>query len=272
MHQNIHRVVLKRLVLSWLILSAAIGGVVFYIEAEKVDDFVLDLAVKESRPFTADFDSSDPARLARIRQEGAEIVKSHFVVVELYDAERRKIVEAVAPGKQKIEEQLKRYVHSFPMEDAVYYNKFWIESRVFMQVLLPLRGARGVAGYFEGVYEVDRGTVENIKGDVLHTLMLVVVVILATTVILYPVIISLNKGLVKLSSDLLKGNIELMEVLGSAIAKRDSDTNVHNYRVTIYAIRLAEALGLSQVQIRNLIAGAFLHDVGKIGISDNILL
>jgi HD-GYP domain-containing protein (c-di-GMP phosphodiesterase class II) len=102
--------------------------------------------------------------------------------------------------------------------------------------------------------------------------VLVVVVILATTVVLYPVIISLNKGLVKLSSDLLKGNIELMEVLGSAIAKRDSDTNVHNYRVTIYAIRLAEALGLAQTQIRNLIAGAFLHDVGKIGISDNILL
>ncbi|MHB1014587.1 MAG: HD-GYP domain-containing protein, partial [Desulfurivibrionaceae bacterium] len=83
---------------------------------------------------------------------------------------------------------------------------------------------------------------------------------------------SLNKGLIKLSSDLLKGNIELMGVLGSAIAKRDSDTNSHNYRVTIYAIRLAETLGLSSPQIRKLIAGAFLHDVGKIGISDNILL
>jgi HD-GYP domain-containing protein (c-di-GMP phosphodiesterase class II) len=63
-----------------------------------------------------------------------------------------------------------------------------------------------------------------------------------------------------------------MEVLGSAIAKRDSDTNIHNYRVTIYAIRLAEALGEHKAEVRGLIAGAFLHDVGKIGISDNILL
>ena len=63
-----------------------------------------------------------------------------------------------------------------------------------------------------------------------------------------------------------------MEVLGSAIAMRDADTHLHNYRVTVYAIRLAEALGLSKPDIQRLIAGAFLHDVGKIGISDTILL
>lgn len=85
---------------------------------------------------------------------------------------------------------------------------------------------------------------------------------------------SINEMLQKLqySYEILRGNIELMEVLGSAIAKRDSDTNIHNYRVTIYAIRLAEKVGLSQDEIRNIICGAFLHDVGKIGISDSILL
>ncbi len=67
-------------------------------------------------------------------------------------------------------------------------------------------------------------------------------------------------------------NITLLKVLGGAIAKRDSDTNAHNYRVTIYAICLAQALKLNKSQIRALIKGAFLHDVGKIGISDTILL
>ena len=66
-------------------------------------------------------------------------------------------------------------------------------------------------------------------------------------------------------------NITLLKVLGGAIAKRDSDTSAHNYRVTIYAICLAQALKLKENQIRSLIKGAFLHDVGKIGISDNIL-
>lgn len=73
-------------------------------------------------------------------------------------------------------------------------------------------------------------------------------------------------------SNLQRANIELLEVLGSAIAKRDSDTNMHNYRVTIISIRFAEALGLKNGEIRTLIKGSFLHDVGKIGISDNILV
>ncbi|MGZ5622354.1 MAG: HD-GYP domain-containing protein, partial [Methylobacter sp.] len=48
--------------------------------------------------------------------------------------------------------------------------------------------------------------------------------------------------------------------------------NSHNYRVTYYALRLGEAIGLSRENIHDLIIGAFLHDVGKIGIRDPILI
>lgn len=71
---------------------------------------------------------------------------------------------------------------------------------------------------------------------------------------------------------LLDANVEMLEVLGSAIAKRDSDTSVHNYRVTLIALAIAEAAGLRREQLQALVKGSFLHDVGKIGISDNILL
>jgi HD-GYP domain-containing protein (c-di-GMP phosphodiesterase class II) len=104
------------------------------------------------------------------------------------------------------------------------------------------------------------------------TLAIALCTVLLTTLVLYPVIISLHRNVMKFTRDLLQGNIELMEVLGGAIAKRDSDTNIHNYRVSIYAVRLAEAAQIDADTIRELIAGAFLHDVGKIGISDNILL
>ena len=40
--------------------------------------------------------------------------------------------------------------------------------------------------------------------------------------------------------------------LGSAIAKRDSDTNIHNYRVTLYSVRLGEKLGISAVAMQGL--------------------
>lgn len=76
----------------------------------------------------------------------------------------------------------------------------------------------------------------------------------------------------KLASLLLRSNIGMLEVLGSAIAKRDSDTSTHNYRVTIYAIHLGKALGFDNRALSTLIKGAFLHDVGKIAISDTILL
>jgi HD-GYP domain-containing protein (c-di-GMP phosphodiesterase class II) len=44
-----------------------------------------------------------------------------------------------------------------------------------------------------------------------------------------------------LSIQLLDANLETLQVLGNAIAKRDSDTDAHNYRVTIYSVHLAEA-------------------------------
>jgi len=71
---------------------------------------------------------------------------------------------------------------------------------------------------------------------------------------------------------LIEANVEMLEVLGSAIAKRDSDTSVHNYRVTLLALAVAEAHGLNRTQLQALVKGSFLHDVGKIAISDTILL
>ncbi len=69
-----------------------------------------------------------------------------------------------------------------------------------------------------------------------------------------------------------ESHISMMEALGRAIAKRDSDTGVHNYRVAWIAARIAERMGFTGITMQALIAGSFLHDVGKIGIPDAILL
>lgn len=74
------------------------------------------------------------------------------------------------------------------------------------------------------------------------------------------------------SKALRQANVGVLEVLGSAIAKRDSGTIAHNYRVTFYAFKLGQATGHGEKNLRRLVKGAFLHDVGKIGISDTILL
>jgi HD-GYP domain-containing protein (c-di-GMP phosphodiesterase class II) len=100
----------------------------------------------------------------------------------------------------------------------------------------------------------------------------VIAVVLGTAALLYPVIVRLMRRVTGLSTDLLEANLEMLSTLGSAIAKRDADTDAHNYRVTIYSVRLAQAAGLDAPRIQALIKGAFLHDVGKIGIPDHILL
>lgn len=140
----------------------------------------------------------------------------------------------------------------------------------WVMISLVLAGLAGL--YFAGASLVDPAAGTAQRRELAIVLAVVLGAVLLTTLALYPVILALNKDVMRFSRDLLKANIELMEVLGGAIAKRDSDTSVHNYRVTIYAVKLAEAAKLDAAAIRDLVAGAFLHDVGKIGIADAILL
>ncbi len=63
-----------------------------------------------------------------------------------------------------------------------------------------------------------------------------------------------------------------LEVLGAAIDLRDSPTAGHSRRVFLYSIEIAKRLGGLEKQIRNIAMGAWLHDIGKLAISDAILL
>ncbi|HKB59348.1 MAG TPA: HD domain-containing phosphohydrolase [Gallionellaceae bacterium] len=66
--------------------------------------------------------------------------------------------------------------------------------------------------------------------------------------------------------------IEALVCLGKAGEYRDSDTGDHVLRVGYSAYVLARAAGLSEADAKNLMYAAPLHDVGKIGIADAILL
>jgi putative two-component system response regulator len=64
----------------------------------------------------------------------------------------------------------------------------------------------------------------------------------------------------------------LMLFLALTIEARDPYTHRHCERLSDYAAILGTALGLSQTQMTSLYRGAILHDVGKIGIPDAVLL
>jgi putative nucleotidyltransferase with HDIG domain len=62
-----------------------------------------------------------------------------------------------------------------------------------------------------------------------------------------------------------------LEALGDALDLKDSETEGHSKRVTAYTIALARAMGIPPQQIKIIARGAFLHDIGKMAIPDDIL-
>lgn len=63
----------------------------------------------------------------------------------------------------------------------------------------------------------------------------------------------------------------VLEGLIAALDLRDTETEVHSWRVAEYSLVLATRAGLGWASLTDIERGALLHDIGKIGISDAIL-
>ncbi|MBN2718690.1 MAG: HD domain-containing protein [Deltaproteobacteria bacterium] len=64
----------------------------------------------------------------------------------------------------------------------------------------------------------------------------------------------------------------LLTGLNAALDLRDTETQGHSRRVALYSRKLAEELGVTGPELIDIQRGALLHDIGKIGVSDTILL
>jgi len=65
--------------------------------------------------------------------------------------------------------------------------------------------------------------------------------------------------------------MSILYALAKALEARDDNTSSHSLNVTRYSMLLGEHLGLDEEELRDLSQGALLHDLGKIGIPDDIL-
>ncbi len=75
-----------------------------------------------------------------------------------------------------------------------------------------------------------------------------------------------------LAERLVRANEETYLSLVSALDLRERDTSLHSQRVRDFTLLLADRLGVPEEQRRVIGLGALLHDVGKIAVSDRILL
>ncbi len=65
---------------------------------------------------------------------------------------------------------------------------------------------------------------------------------------------------------------DTLEALGAALDLRDTETAGHSRRVSLYCLEIARAMGCTAEHLKTIARGAYLHDIGKIGIPDSILL
>lgn len=71
---------------------------------------------------------------------------------------------------------------------------------------------------------------------------------------------------------LIEANVQFVESLANALDARDPYTAGHSRRVSEYACAIATAMQVSEKELAEIRTGALLHDIGKIGISDAVLL
>ena len=267
---KISSAILWRLALA-VVLTLLLAGIGFYFIMQRgLDDFVLTFSEPQADEIAnARVDQEDQAIYARV----LEIVSRRSVTAQMYDNEWNLRKEADNPRYEAQRAELMAKMQNFPRDTARHRYIFRAADMMVAHIQAPvLNAAKEQIGILNGVFIVPRWVDQQLRQVFRYALLMIAAAILLTAAFLYPMILSLNRKVLQSSHEVLRGNLEMAETLGTAIAKRDSDTGTHNYRVCYYALQLGIAANLSNDEIRRLILGSFFHDIGKIGISDALLL
>nr|WP_263324317.1 HD-GYP domain-containing protein [Neobacillus sp. Marseille-Q6967] len=87
----------------------------------------------------------------------------------------------------------------------------------------------------------------------------------------YLLITFISVGLMKNAQKVREDNLALTKALANALDSRDTYTLHHSENVTRYAVEIAKKMNLSKDMCNTIRIGGLLHDIGKIGIPENIL-
>ncbi|MBN2898598.1 MAG: HD domain-containing protein [Clostridia bacterium] len=141
-------------------------------------------------------------------------------------------------------------------DNAVFYEKLLIEDlleKVNEIIVIPLENK----GVIHGTINI--GLAERLKDSEIKILR----------ALSNQASIGIEK--MKLYDQLKEDYLNTIRVLATAVEAKDKYTEGHSYRVSLIAKRLGEAMGMGSEALEDLEIAGMLHDIGKIGIDDEIL-
>lgn len=262
-----------RLGVGAVVVGILAGGVAYWAAFYVAESRVKELAITGVRHFESPAMRLAGGQDASDHQELARLLREDLVGMRVFGADRSVLFETWADVPEAVLAQLRSAVTPWPKQGANHTQNFRVGSEELIQVLLPMVAENGhLIGYVEGISRIAEKEIEARQRSIRHVVLAASLSVPAAALLLYPLMLAMLRRSNVLSRRLLDANLSLIRSLGNAIAKRDADTDAHNYRVTLFSVAIAEALNVSTETISSLVLGAFLHDVGKIGIPDRILL
>jgi HD-GYP domain-containing protein (c-di-GMP phosphodiesterase class II) len=268
-----------RIALVSFVLASLASPIAWMVTREAAEESVVALASEESGRLLHRFNSIDlsgPDAPQHAKEAASAIAGGLFDIAEIYDAKGNKLAESLTAEGDAVESLLPQ--HGAPRYTQASYESLKPSADLWLlRVFVPLRNSTTdpnapITGYFEGVRVIPSWQQSQIFTNSLTMALMVGLASLLCGAALYPVVVHLSADNARKAREVLESHIAMMEALGRAIAKRDSDTGAHNYRVAWIAARIGEEMDLRDGDMQALIVGSFLHDVGKIGIPDAILL
>ena len=238
----VHRKLIFRLTLAAVLLSTLLGTAAYLYERRQLQKQVVEMAqigievfrTEVSRQLLAAAPGTDLKRpgqqiMAGLASNPPHTDLGHFAFVALYDASQHEIgraTDSTYPDAQRFAGLLAGLQPGRTADRIELGDRIAIGKAHGLPFVLAIADDRSrTIGYVKGVFVPSAQTEADMRRTARRASSLAIVFVFVTAVFVYPIIRNLIVKLEKQAVQLIYANVDTLKVLGSAIAKRDSDTD-----------------------------------------------
>lgn len=193
----------------------------------------------------------------------------------------RKTLESLTMDSRSLEEIFQQVFNVLPgiyvypemtsarviVEDEIYTSDGFTKSLLTKTAQFTLPHSKtGQVEFHYAIDEPSQLTLQEISADA------VPLQALAEWMGLFSQIVEKMKRMEDLEEEALSAYDRMIEAWSAAMETREKKASGHINRITELALELAKEMGFKENELPNIRRGALLHDIGKLGIPDDIIL